>query len=633
MAPENFLRLKGRTSYFRRKIPADLQTQLASSEICFRLGVIDRDSAMLVARRLAVEVDAFFVSARRDKMLSSHDLSTLLGSALAEWRNGVQPVPMRLVSTRDQAKTMAALADGVLHRQSNGYLMMDDDFITETFASAGITPPSDPVEMRLAGTTLCAGMAAHYLETAAALARQGGHDRGIFKLPVSDWEERAARLLAVHGDPEPVRSSIEKSEATTGSADRVSTRAEAPPAAPPAVKASGLVTKFDREAGASFATQATYIVGERVKARQVGQDAVRNIGPSLRLWLQICGDADIRSYTAQHMAEFRSVLIDIPKVYWRSEAEQAKNILQIIVEARANGPEYARVSPKTINKHISNVNSVFEYAKTIGVLERSALNFADGLYLETGRAVSGLEEHEERPGYTPAQVRQFFRHPVYTGRKSAYFYNEPGPVVIRDALYWVPLLACFQLMRREEICQLRVRHVLQEEGIWYFDLMQRDVKVKRPSSRRRLPFHRAIIALHFLDEVVLGRDPDEPLFPELAPNSKGSYSDGVGKRVSRMVDSLDIKLMRVDATEADGALHPFRHHGITYLENLDVKGGIIDALSGHSSKERQGERRRYTDQIYLTVLQDTINRLEVPVDVDALNTAWLVSQKRMAGEQ
>src|SRR5690606_5667450 len=98
------------------------------------------------------------------------DLSTLLGSALAEWRNGIQPVPMRLVSTRDQAKTMAALADGLLHRQSNGFLVMDDDFITETFASAGITPPSDPVEMRLAGTTLSAGMAAYYLETAAALA-------------------------------------------------------------------------------------------------------------------------------------------------------------------------------------------------------------------------------------------------------------------------------------------------------------------------------------------------------------------------------------------------------------------------------------------------------------------------------
>ena len=383
-----------------------------------------------------------------------------------------------------------------------------------------------------------------------------------------------------------------------------------------------MLSKFDREAGPSFSTQANYIVSERLKANQVGPDAVRNLGPSLRLWLQICGDFDIRAYSAQHMAEFRSVLIDLPKLYWRSEAEQAKHILQVIVEARAKGTDYVRVSPKTVNKHVSNLNSVFEYARAIRVIDRTVPSFAEGLYLETGSDVSGLEVHEERPGYTHGQVQLFFTHPVYTGRKSAYFYNEPGQVIIRDALYWLPLLACYQLMRREEICQFRVRHIRRENAIWYFDLMQRDVKVKRGSSRRRVPFHDAVIRLGFLEQVVLGRDADELLFPELAPNAKGSYSDAVGKRVGRMVDSLGIRLIRVDATEADGALHPFRHHGITQLENQDIKGGIIDALSGHSSKDRRSERRRYTDEIYLTVLRDTINRLDMPVNVEALNRKW-----------
>jgi hypothetical protein len=75
MAFDSFLRLKGRTTYFRRKVPGDLLSRLASTEICFKLGVIDRDSAVQLGRRLAVAVDAFFVSARRDKMLSSPDLS------------------------------------------------------------------------------------------------------------------------------------------------------------------------------------------------------------------------------------------------------------------------------------------------------------------------------------------------------------------------------------------------------------------------------------------------------------------------------------------------------------------------------------------------------------------------------
>ena len=615
MASDSFLRLKGRTTYFRRKIPADLQTQLASSEICFRLGVIDRDSAIQIARRMVVDVDAFFVSARKDNMLTSQELTTLLGAALADWRRIVQPVPIPLISTRDQARTLASLADGVLHQQSDGFPVLDNDFIIEKFAGAGMKAPDDAMTLRLAGNVLSAGMAAHYLRTAATLARQAGHDRGLFKLPAGDWEERAFRLLAPYEDADTVEALPTTPTQPPLAAGR--DFGPVPPAAP-----GGSSTKFAREAGSTFSTQANYIVGERVKAKQVGPDAVRNLGPSLRLWLQICGDFDIRAYSAQHMAEFRSVLIDLPKLYWRSEAEQAKHILQVIVEARAKGTDYERVSPKTVNKHLSNLNSVFEYAKTMSLIDRAVPSFAEGLHLETGSEVSGLEEHEERPGYTRDQVQLFFSHPVYTGRKSAYFYNEPGSVIIRDALYWLPLLACYQLMRREEICQLRVRHIRQEDGIWYFDLMQRDVKVKRGSSRRRVPFHDAIIQLDFLQQVVLGRDADELLFPELAPNAKGSYSDAVGKRVGRMVDSLGIRLIRVDATEADGALHPFRHHGITQLENQDIKGGIIDALSGHSSKDRRSERRRYTDEIYLTVLRDTINRLDIPVDVEALNRKW-----------
>lgn len=621
MASDSFLRLKGRTTYFRRKIPAALQTQLASSEICFRLGVIDRDSALHLGRRLAVAVDAFFVSARRDKMLSSQQLSAMLGSALQDWRSTILPVPVPLVSTRKQAKDMAAMADGLLERQSDGYPIVDDAFIAEKFGAVGIAVPEDPMATRLAGNALTAVMAAHYLETAAELARQGGLDHGLFRLPADAWEEKAARLLAPYSDV----------EATAPRPDppQVPGPLTAPAIAKtPAPAMPVTTTKFDREGGDSFSTQAKYIVNERVTAKQVGSDAVGNLGPSLRLWLQICGDVDIRAHTPAHMAEFRSVLIDIPKVYWRSKTEQEKHILQIIVEAGASGPDYVRVSPKTVNKHLSNLNSVFEYAKTMGIINRSTPNFADGLYLETGVEISGLEENEERPGYTPAQVQLFFTHPVYLGRKSKYFYNDPGEVIVRDALYWLPLLAAHQLMRREEICQLRVKHVKQADGIWYFDLMQRDLKLKRGTSRRRVPLHNNIIDLGFLEGVVHGRDPDALLFPELSRNAKGSYSDYVGKRVSRMVDSLEIKLVRVDDSEADGAIHPFRHHGITQLENLGVQGGIIDALTGHSSKDRKSQRSRYTDEIYLSVLQETVNLLPIPIDVSELNRRWQEARTR-----
>lgn len=630
MASDSFLRLKGRTSYFRRKIPLRLQTQLASSEICFKLGVIDRDSAVLLARRLAVDVDAFFVSARENSMLSSNDLSALLSAGLQGWRDNIQPVPMSVhVSTKKQATGMAALASDLLARQANGHAVVDDAFIREKLVAAGLNTEMDPVALRVAGSALASGMAAHFFETAAQLARQSGLDRGLFKLPADAWEDRAARLL----DPFSLQDGVSVREGGATAVDAHPEPAAPASSSPPATlpvpattsnTAAGDegATRFDREGGAVFSSQALYLVRERISIQELTPGAEHNIRSSLRLWLQICGDLDIRQYGDRHMAEFRSVLISVPKMFWRSKAEQEKHILQVISEAEAKDSNYQRIQNKTINKHISNINGTLEYARAVKIIDRSQGNLAGGLYLPKGAEVTGLDEHEERPGYTPEQITRFFDHPVYQGRKSHYFYNDPGDQIYRDAKYWVPILACFELMRREEICQIKRKHVVKQDGIHYFDLMHHEIRVKRKSSKRIVPFHDGLLALGFMDEVVAGLGPEDYLFPELRPNARGVMSDGVGRQVGRMVESLGIQLIRVDDTEVDGALHPFRHSGITYFQNQMVTGGIIDALTGHASKERKSERRRYTDKIYLEVLHETINRLVVPVDVEALNRKW-----------
>jgi hypothetical protein len=173
---------------------------------------------------------------------------------------------------------------------------------------------------RLAGNALTAGIAAHYLETAAELAQQSGPGYGLFRLPASAWEEKAARLLAPCGDVEETAPRPHPPQAT----DPLNVPAFA---RTPAPAVPGVTTKFAREAGDRFSSQANYIVNERIKALQVGPDAVRNLGPSPRLWLQICGDVDVREYTPRTYGRICSVLIDILKFYWRPKAEQEKHIL------------------------------------------------------------------------------------------------------------------------------------------------------------------------------------------------------------------------------------------------------------------------------------------------------------------
>ena len=79
----HFTRLKGRTSYFRRKLPARLRDRFARCEICVRLGVLDRESAGRLGRRLAV--DDFFLAPLDDAMLSENDHKR---SSPGPWQHG-----------------------------------------------------------------------------------------------------------------------------------------------------------------------------------------------------------------------------------------------------------------------------------------------------------------------------------------------------------------------------------------------------------------------------------------------------------------------------------------------------------------------------------------------------------------
>lgn len=56
MGVGSYLRLKGRASVFRRKVPEALRARLARTEICATLGIVSRDSAERGARQVAVAV-------------------------------------------------------------------------------------------------------------------------------------------------------------------------------------------------------------------------------------------------------------------------------------------------------------------------------------------------------------------------------------------------------------------------------------------------------------------------------------------------------------------------------------------------------------------------------------------------
>ena len=511
MSVGSYLRLKGRSSFFRRKVPDHLRVRLARTEICANLGVVNRESAERGARRVAVAVDAFFVSAWRDMSLTGADLSKVVASTIAAWRESDERHDDRMVlangrtlgSARENAVMFVELAETALEAHASGTSLHDGPYVESRFAAAGLESPSDKEGLHRAGRGLTLGLATYYLGAAIELADRHDLGRGLRGLPVERWRAHHGKLLLqllgerTLGLP-PATAQAPVPASATGVALPAAERS-----ADQALYAGGVSLLGGSDQ--LFSTLIVESLKRRITSRELAKSALQDAQSTIRIWTEVCGDRPLHTYRRADVSRFQEVLVKLPKYYWRSDREREKPILQVIAEASATNSSYARVQNTTVNRHVCVIGPFFDWAIRHDKMAKPANPFWTGFILQTGAAVTGLEANEERPGWPDDQIQKFFQHPVYTGRRSEYFYNEAGTVIVRDGLYWSPIIAGLHGMRREEFSQLMVRHVRKVEGIWVFDLHAKDLDLKTSWSRRYVPLHRDMLALGFLEQMVTGR--------------------------------------------------------------------------------------------------------------------------------
>jgi hypothetical protein len=112
------------------------------------------------------------------------------------------------------------------------------------------------------------------------------------------------------------------------------------------------------------------------------------------------------------------------------------------------------------------------------------------------------------------ELRKLFASPIWTG-SNPFFRSRPGDKIIRDALFWLPLLGLFHGNRLEEFAQLRREDVRQEAGVPYIRISDEDGRqLKNEQSRRDVPLHPELIRLGFLDYVAEATASTGSGFPE-----------------------------------------------------------------------------------------------------------------------
>jgi integrase len=198
--------------------------------------------------------------------------------------------------------------------------------------------------------------------------------------------------------------------------------------------------------------------------------------------------------------------------------------------------------------------------------------------------VAGLKKiipGEQRDPYTPKQLVEVFKSPIYTGQESETCRHKPGSLLIRDGYYWVPLIALFSGMRLGEILQLMKSDVKEENAVWYFDVSKGEGKsLKTASSKRRVPIHRTLLDLGLVDHVKSGQASGR-IFPEIKKGADGYHSHHFSKWWGRYAKQIGFKSPRT-------AFHSFRHNFADALRAADLPEYINKALVGHADKSVHG---------------------------------------------
>ncbi|EME67971.1 integrase family protein [Paramagnetospirillum caucaseum] len=259
------------------------------------------------------------------------------------------------------------------------------------------------------------------------------------------------------------------------------------------------------------------------------------------------------------------------------------------------------ITPTTANqKYLAHVRTFFDWCIAAG---KCTTNPA------TDISVSALAKKGRlRNPFTMDELGTVLKSPIWYGCKSPDRVFDPGTTKVRDWRWWLFPLGLLTGCRLGELCSLTVDQVLQNDGVWYIDI----VKAKSEAGVRRVPLHPTIMQMGFLAHVENMRQKGyETIWPGLNP--KGGY---LSNRASHWhADLLNLALGKEQRTARKVVYHSTRHNFIDRLRAARVPKDIRHAIVGHEPEDRNSAKHVEDDYglgYEVSVLAEWVSRVEYP---------------------
>lgn len=396
------------------------------------------------------------------------------------------------------------------------------------------------------------------------------------------------------------------------------------------------------------------------KTAALCKEEERNYRVAAELFTSLIGDRRAVEVTEEDLFRFRGELHRVPNLFGRgayrnmtgaeavARADAMTGSQQAAVMARAEDgqldrdnlahemrdAEVPRLSMKTVNKHLDKIKGLLRWLRTTMkvAIDRDLLD----LKIRYDQKDIGRAANADREAFLSADLRKLFASPCWTGCAGIDYRHRPGSSTVKDAKFWIPLLAALEGVRLGEAAQLlttdiQLRCFDQEDftdwdvdldnplgpwprlrrfspkdedgvptvGIWCIDVIPEDGKsVKTPSSKRIIPIHPLLLELGFLDYVdAQKRAGKRDLFPGLRPEKATRAGENLGEWFSRYLDYIGMKRERL-------SFHSFRHSFDTHLFNREVPDVRVSELMGHAQHGQT--RNRYYKGARLAKLTEAI---------------------------
>lgn len=321
---------------------------------------------------------------------------------------------------------------------------------------------------------------------------------------------------------------------------------------------------------------------------------------------RVTGKTDVRSLMQPDLVHFRSVLFKLPKSFGKSKEDRSLPIETILARAATLPKEDVGFSVGTVNRYVDHASALVAAAKSEGFelhprLDPSSL-----------RRKEKVRQRDKKRTFMLNELKKLFAHRYWTDPGSG---RSLPPLDVRrtSGLYWVPLIAAYTGMRREEIAGIGVDYVREEDGIVFFDIIETDDRrLKTVASRRRVPVHNDLIELGLLDVVCAAKVRGGGLlFPDLREPASKILGRKVGRHMAKLVQEIW-------AEAGDGLSVQSIRHYVQHLLDLDkdVPEKVARDLMGHEGTDVHSSV--YGAQSPLVALKAAIDRLPTLVNTAAL---------------